>query len=202
MISSWFIVPGLAVVILAILGILLTALTVAREWENGSMELLLSTPVTPLEILVGKLLPYSVLGMAGVFLVYLVARLGFGVPFRGSHALFFLGNFMNLTAYLGWGLVISVLARNQQIAMQIAMLSGLLPSILLSGFIFSIENMNPFWQAFTSVFPAKWLTMINRGVFVRGAGLEDLAKPFLFLLAMNVVLIGLAVKKFKADVEP
>ncbi|HPQ82056.1 MAG TPA: ABC transporter permease, partial [bacterium] len=138
--SAWFIVPGLSVVILAILSILLTALTVAREWETGSMELLLSTPIDTADIIAGKIAPYVALGLFGTLLVYLGARLVFGVPFVGSHPLFLLGTLLFLGTYLALGLLISVVARQQQLAMEMSIIAGWLPSLLFSGFIFSIQS--------------------------------------------------------------
>ena len=123
--TRWFVIPGLTVVVIGLLAILLTALTVAREWENGSMELLLSTPVKPLEIVLGKILPYAGLCLIGAVFVYLAARLGFGVPFRGNHLLLAWAGGMFLLACLAWGLLISVVTRQQQLAMQLALISGL-----------------------------------------------------------------------------
>ena len=117
--SRWFAVPGLAVAVMAILSVLLTALTVAREWEDGSMELLLSTPVEPLEIIVGKLAPYAVLGIIAVTFTYIMSRTVFGVPFEGSLITFGAGCMLFLAACLAQGLLISVVTRNQQIAMQV-----------------------------------------------------------------------------------
>lgn len=200
--TPWFIVPGLAVVVVAIVSILLTALTVAREWENGSMELMLSTPVQPLELIVGKLAPYTAIGLLAVLFIYVAARAGFGVPFRGSHLAFLAGGFLFLSAYLAQGLLISVLTRKQQLSMQFAIVSGLLPSVLLSGFVFPIESMPRFFHYFTAVFPARWFMVISRDLFLKGTGLADLAGPFLALLAINVVLLAIAVRRFKKDVEP
>lgn len=200
--TQWFIVPGLTVVIIAIISILLTALTVAREWENGSMELLLSTPVRPLELIVGKLAPYTVVGMLAVLFIYLAARIGFGVPFRGNHLVFLFGCFLFLSAYLAQGLLISVLTRKQQISMQFAIISGLLPSILLSGFVFPIESMPEFFHYLTGVFPARWFMAISRDLFLRGTDLDALGTPFIALLLLNAVLLTLAVKRFKKDLEP
>lgn len=200
--SPWFIVPGLAVVVIAILSILLTALTVAREWENGSMELLLSTPVKPLEIIVGKLIPYIVIGLAGVLLVVLVAILGFGLPFAGNFFLFGFGSLIFLIACLAQGMLISVLIRTQQLSMQIAMVTGLLPSLLLSGFIFPLESMPKFFQNFTSILPSKWYMIISRGIFLKGASIIDLKIPFLSLCILSSILIIAAAKKFKKDLEP
>lgn len=200
--SQWFIIPGLTVIVMGLLAVLLTALTVAREWENGSMELLLSTPVRPLEIVLGKLAPYLALSVVGVVFVYLVARAGFGVPFRGSHLLFAFSCLLFLLASLAQGLVISVVTRQQQLAMQLAIMMGLLPSMLLSGFIFPIESMPAFFQYFTSILPPKWFMMVARGIFLKGSGAPELAKPLVALLVMDAVLITAAVKRFKKDVEP
>ena len=200
--SPWFIVPGLTVVIIAILSILLTALTVAREWENGSMELLLSTPVKPIEIIIGKLIPYTLIGLAGVMLVVLVAIFGFGLPFAGNIFLFGIGSLIFLIACLAQGMLISVLIRTQQLSMQIAMVTGLLPSLLLSGFIFPSESMPLFFQRFTSILPSKWFMIISRGIFLKGATLTDLKIPFLSLIILCSILILAATKKFKKDLEP
>ncbi len=200
--SPWFIVPGLAVVVIAILSILLTALTVAREWENGSMELLLSTPVQPLEIIIGKLIPYTVIGLAAVLLVVLVAILGFGIPFAGNFILFGFGSLIFLIACLAQGMLISVLIRTQQLAMQIAMITGLLPSLLMSGFIFPLESMPKYPQNFTSILPSKWFMIISRGIFLKGADFSDLKLPFIGLFLLSAILIITATKKFKKDLEP
>ncbi|HRY29929.1 MAG TPA: ABC transporter permease [Elusimicrobiota bacterium] len=200
--SRWFVVPGLAAVVIGLLAVLLTALTVAREWENGSMELLLSTPVRPLEILVGKLAPYVALGMGGVLLVYLTARFVFDVPFEGSHALFFSASFLFLGAALGQGLLISVTTRQQPLAMQLGIVTGLLPSLLLSGFVFPIESMPLFFRALTALLPVRWYMTVTRGIFLRGAGPADLWVPLTVLTAMSLALSALALKKFKTDLEP
>lgn len=200
--TPWFVVPGLAAVVLAILSILLTSLTVAREWENGSMEMLLSTPVTPLEIVAGKLLPYTVIGLSATALVYFAARLGFGVPFRGSHLLFLGATFLFLAACLAQGLLISILTRQQALAMQFAMLSGLLPTMLISGFIFPIESMPRFFHWFTMILPVRWFMALIRGLFLRGAGLAEMALPFAALALLAVLLMTAATKRFKKDVEP
>lgn len=200
--SSWFIVPGLAVVIISILSILLTALTVAREWENGSMELLLTTPIRPLEIIIGKLIPYIVIGFAAVLLVVIVAVLGFKIPFRGNIFLFALGSLIFLMACLAQGMLISVLIRTQQLSMQIGMMSGLLPSLLLSGFIFPLESMPDLFQKLTIVLPPKWFMIISRGIFLKGTTLADLNIPFLILFILCTVLILAATRSFKKDLEP
>jgi ABC-2 type transport system permease protein len=200
--TPWFIVPGLAVVVVAIVSILLTALTVAREWENGSMELLLSTPVKPIELIIGKLAPYTVIGLLAVLFIYIVARLGFGVPFRGSHLVLLAGAFLFLSAYLAQGLLISVLTRKQQLSMQFAIVSGLLPSVLLSGFVFPIESMPTLFHYLTMIFPARWFMIISRDLFLKGTNLPDLIAPFSALLLINTFMLSVAVRRFKRDVEP
>ena len=200
--SRWFVVPGLAAAIIAILSILLTALTVAREWENGSMELLLSTPVSPVEIILGKLLPYSLMGLVAVLFVFLMSQVVFSVPFRGNFLLYLLACLIFLSTYLAQGLLISVITRKQQMSMQFAMLSGLLPTILLSGFIFPVEHMPKFFFYFTMLLPARWFIEISRALFLQGAGFFSILPSFLALCGLFVLMITLATKKFKRDVEP
>ncbi|HOX22477.1 MAG TPA: ABC transporter permease [Elusimicrobiales bacterium] len=200
--SRWFTVPGLAAIIIGLLAIMLTALTVAREWENGSMELLLSTPVRPLEIMAGKLAPYGALVLAGVFFVYLLARLIFGVPFAGSHLLYLAACLLFITAALSQGLLISVITRQQQVAMQLGMITGLLPSMLLSGFIFPVESMPKFFQYLTMLLPPRWFMAAARGITLKGADLSELAVPFMALCLLSVAMLALALKKFKTDLEP
>ncbi|KHD87941.1 MAG: multidrug ABC transporter permease [Bdellovibrio sp. ArHS] len=200
--SRWFVVPGLAAAIVAILSILLTALTVAREWENGSMELLLSTPVRPIEIILGKLLPYSVMGVLAVFFVFVLSQLIFAVPFKGHFLIYLLASLIFLSTYLAQGLLISVITRKQQLSMQFAMLSGLLPTILLSGFIFPNEHMPSFFYYLTMLLPARWFIQISRQLFLQGSGFGDLWPSFVALGILFVLMIFLATKKFKKDVEP
>lgn len=200
--SKWFTVPGLLVVIMSMLAILLTALTVAREWEFGSMELLLSTPVKPLEIIVGKMTPYAVLCMSAVLITYFCARVFFGVPFAGSYIAFFVGCVLFLVTYLAQGLMISVITRKQMLAMQISMMTGLLPSMLLSGFIFPLENMPIFFRGLTMVLPAKWFMEISRGSFLQGASFWQMRDAFFALFLQMFFFVFVALKNFKKDVEP
>lgn len=200
--SRWFIVPGIGVVIMAILFILLTSLTVAREYENGSMELLLSTPIRPIEIIIGKLAPYGVLGAIVLFVIYLISRYVFFVPFVGNHAVFAFGAILFAVAYLAQGLLISVKTRNQQVALQLAMMTGMLPTQLLSGFIFPLENMPKFFQYLTVILPARWYIQISRDSYLEGTNFIHLWVPFLALSIFCVVMIYWGVKSFKSDLEP
>lgn len=200
--SRWFVVPGLTASIIAILSILLTSLTVAREWENGSMELLLATPVRPLEIIFGKLLPYSVMGLIAVIFVFMMSQMVFSVPFRGNFLIYLITCLIFLSTALSQGLLISVVTRRQQLSMQFAMLSGLLPTILLSGFIFPNEHMPIFFYYFTMLLPARWFIKISRELFLQGAGFFEILPSFLVLCALFSMMIFLATVKFKKDVEP
>ncbi|HTL12743.1 MAG TPA: ABC transporter permease [Bdellovibrionota bacterium] len=199
--SRWFVIPGLAVMIMAILSVLLTSLTVAREYEAGSMELLLSTPVQPLEIIVGKLAPYGGLGIVAVIMVYAMARIAFGVPFVGNLAVFGLGFLLFMVAYLAQGLLISVGTRNQQVAMQVAMMSAMLPSQLLSGFVFPIESMPAALHYITMILPARWFMQISRDTFLKGSSLVELSGPFFALGLICLFMIANGTRRFKKDLE-
>ncbi|MEI6790526.1 MAG: ABC transporter permease [Myxococcaceae bacterium] len=200
--SRWFVIPGLNVMVMGILSILLTSLTIAREYENGSMELLLSTPIQPLEIIIGKLAPYGVLGLTAIAFIYIIARAVFGVPFVGNHFVFLLGAIIFLVAYLAQGLLISVVTRNQQVAMQLAMMTGMLPTQMLSGFVFPIESMPKFVQYFTAILPARWFMTISRSSFLEGTGFLELTTPFLGLSIFCFVIILAGTRRFKRDLEP
>jgi ABC-2 type transport system permease protein len=200
--TPWFIVPGLSVVILSILSILLTSLTIAREWENGSMELLLSTPVRPIEIIVGKLVPYIVLGLGSVVFVYLTSTVIFAVPFHGNLMTYALGCLLFIASCTAQGLLISVVTRSQQLSMQIAIVSGLLPSIFLSEFIYPIANMPKFFHYFTVILPSRWFMQITREIYLKGTTISELTEPFAAMVAICLVLMLIAAIKFKKDIEP
>jgi ABC-2 type transport system permease protein len=131
-----------------------------------------------------------------------VARIGFDIPFHGSHIVFAIGTLIFLTTYLAQGLVISVIARNQQVAMQLSMMMGLLPTNLLSGFIFPVESMPEFFRYFTMILPARWFMKIARDSFLVGSNIIDLKIPFIALILIAIVMVLLAAKKFKKDLEP
>lgn len=200
--SRWFIVPGIFVIVVGLVSTLLTALTVAREWENGSMELLMSTPVRPLEIILGKIGPYLVLSLAGVAMVYALARGVFGVPFQGSHLAFLAATGLFLAATMAQGVLISVVTRQQQLAFQLAMNTGMLPVQLLSGFIFPVESMPVFFRYLTTILPARWYMTIARSLFLKAPDLAMLARPLGALTVLSVLFVAFALKKFKMDLEP
>lgn len=190
-------IPGSIVLIMAIIGTLLTSLVVAREWERGTMEAMMATPVTATEILVGKLVPYFILGLASMTVCFLVAEFLFAVPFRGSlFALYALSSVFLLPS-LGMGLLISSVTKNQFLASQIAMLSAFLPAFLLSGFIFEINSMPNFIRIITYAVPARHLIPSLQSVFLAGDIWPMYLKSMAILAAMGVFLLFIAARKTK-----
>ena len=199
--SARFIVPGLIALILSIMAVLLTALTVAREWERGSMEQLFATPARRTEVIIGKLLPYLAIGMVQVLLVVTLGTWLFAVPVTGSLSLLFAAALLFLTAMLGQGLLISVLARNQQVATQIGVVSSMLPTILLSGFLFPIENMPVVLQAISAAVPSRYFIVALRGVMLKGNGFAVLWPQLVALAAFGLVMLGLATARFRRRLD-
>ncbi len=195
--SAYYLVPGLSAYVVAIVAVLLTALTVAREWEQGSMEQLFATPVARLEIVLGKLLPYLVLGSTAVLLVLAAGGWVFDVPFRGDPITLALAALFFLVGMLGQGLLISVLTRNQLVATQAAAMSSMLPSLILSGFVFPIENMPLVLRLLTYAIPARYFIEVLRGVLLRGNGLAVLWPEVLMLLLFASVMVTLSTARFK-----
>ena len=195
--SALFMVPGLAAYLIAITAVLLTALTIAGEWERGSMEQLFASPIGRLEIILGKLLPYLVLGLLEFLLVVAFGMTAFDLPLRGSGIVLMLLGFTFLVGMLGQGLLVSVLAKNQTVATQAGVMSSLLPSLLLSGMIFPIENMPLPLQALSRIVPARYLVHGLRGVLLKGNGLAVLWPDLLAQLLFAVAIIALATRRFQ-----
>ena len=195
--SALFMVPGLAAYLIAITAVLLTALTIAGEWERGSMEQLFASPIGRLEIILGKLLPYLVLGLLEFLLVVAFGMTAFDLPLRGSGFALTLLGFTFLVGMLGQGLLVSVLAKNQTVATQAGVMSSLLPSLLLSGMIFPIENMPLPLQALSRIVPARYLVHGLRGVLLKGNGLAVLWPDLLAQLLFAVAIIALATRRFQ-----
>lgn len=193
--SRNFIVPGIMAVIMGLIAALLTSLTIAREWERGTMEQLISTPVKPAEIILGKLLPYAALGLVNMAIAVVMAVFFFQVPLRGSVPLLFGVGMIFVVATLAQGIFISTIARQQLLASQLAMISTFLPAFLLSGFAFAIANMPLPVQGVTHIVPARYFVSLVKGIFLRGVGLETLWRDALFLVAFAVLLIGLSIRK-------
>lgn len=195
--SKNFIIPGLIAMIMGLIAALLTSLTIAREWERGTMEQLISTPVKPAELILGKLAPYFVIGMLDVLIAVVMGVFLFDVPLRGSVPLLFAMAAIFITGTLGQGILISTVARQQLLASQMAMLSTFLPAFLLSGFIFAISNMPVPVQVITHIVPARYFVSLVKGIFLRGVGLETLWRDAVFLAVFAIVVIGLAIARFK-----
>jgi ABC-2 type transport system permease protein len=200
MVSRNYIVPGLIAVILMIIAALLTSLTVAREWENGTMEQLLSTPVRPVEIAVGKLSAYFVLGIVDMLMSLFVALEVFHVPMKGSPVLLFVSSCIFLFGALSWGIMISAMNRNQLSAYQLSTLTSFLPAFLLSGFIYSISNMPLVIQFIALFVPARYFIDIVKGIFLKGIGTEILWFDLLLLTGYGAVVFYFAVKKLRQKV--
>ncbi len=199
--SALFLVPGLAAYLLAIVAVLMTALTVAREWERGSMEQLFATPVGRMEIVVGKLLPYLLIGLLQVLLVLTVGAWVFDVPVRGGLVTLGLGAVLFLIGMLGQGLLISVVTRNQVVATQVATMTSVLPSMLLSGFIFPIENLPAPLRLLSALIPARYFVSTLRGVLLRGNGLSVLWPQLLALTLFAALMLAVAMGRFQRRLD-
>jgi len=195
--SAVFIVPGLAAYLMAISAVLLTALTVAGEWERGSMEQLFASPVSRLEIVLGKLLPYLVVGLIQLLLVLGVGTNVFDVPIMGSPLLVILAGTLFLAGMLGQGLLISVLAKNQLVATQAGSLSSLLPSLLLSGMLVPIDNMPAILRLLSRIVPARYMVDALRQILLKGNGFAQVWPDLLAMLVFAVVIVALATVRFK-----
>lgn len=198
--STWFIVPGVIAMIIMIIASLLTSICVAREWERGTMEQLISTPVKAPELIIGKFIPYFTIGFFDLMVGVVMARFLFGVPFRGSYILLFTLSSLFLTGALSQGILISVVARTQLMASQLASLTTMIPTLLLSGFIYPIFNMPKFIQPVTYLVPARYYIVILRELFLKGGGMQSMWDESLFLFLFAFVMLGLAIRKFKKKV--
>jgi len=194
--SSAFIVPGVLALVMSVIGAFLTSLTIAREWERGTMEQLISTPVTLAEIMLGKLLPYFAIGMFDVILCALIAIHWFHVPFRGSFVTLLVSSAMFMVVVLSLGFFISVIAKSQFAASQIALLITFLPAFLLSGFLFAIEQMPVVLQWITRILPARYYVSILKKIFLKGTPTAMLYAELVPLAVFAFVLALLATRTF------
>lgn len=199
--SRNYIIPGLIAVIIMIIAALLTSLTIARERERGTMEQLISTPVKAVEIILGKFIPYFVIGLIDQLIAITMAQFVYHVPFRGNLALLFLCSALFLTGALALGMLISIIAKNQLMASQLAMLVTFLPGFLLSGFAWAISNMPAAIQAITHAVPARYFINILRGIYLKGVGTKVLSMDIFLLVIFTVIMVVLAQKNFKKKVS-
>lgn len=195
--SKNYIIPGLIAVIMMVIAALLTSLTVAREWERGTMEQLISTPIKGRELILGKLLPYFAIGMLDVLLAVLMGKFLFHVPLRGSAALLFAMAAIFLAGALSLGMMISVLTRSQVLAYQLSMVLTFLPAFLLSGFVYPIRNMPLALQLITYLVPARYFVTLLKGIYLKDIGLEIMAFEAIILALFGALVLSLANMKFK-----
>jgi len=198
--SKNYVVPGLIAVILQIIAALLTSLTIAREWEMGTMEQLLSTPLRPTEIVLGKMMAYFLVGLVDALVALLVGLFVFGVPLRGSIVLLAVSICTFLFGALCWGIFISAAARTQLVAYQMGLLSSFLPAFLLSGFVYAIETMPAVIRAITYVVPARYVVTLMKGIFLKGVGLNVLWGQLGFLALYALLVFFFTTRKMNQKV--
>lgn len=195
--SSYLFVPGTIAVILMLICAMLTSVSITREKEFGSMSILLISPLKPIHIIIGKVTPYFILSILIASTILAIGHFVFQVPIKGSLVLLFAETLLYMFLSLSLGIFISIIAKSQQFAMFMSMLGLMLPSILLSGFIFPIENMPSWLQIFCQIAPPRWFIEIIRGIMLKGVGLSLIWKQTLILIFMTLFFITLSVKKFK-----
>ncbi|MCA1803100.1 MAG: ABC transporter permease [Rhodothermaceae bacterium] len=199
--SANMFVPGLIAFILMLISALMTSITITREKETGTMEVLLASPLHPVQIILGKVAPYLLLSVVNVLTVLVLALLLFDVPFRGSFMLFMALSGLFIVTALSLGILISTITSSQQVAMMIALAGLLLPVIILSGFIFPISNMPEVLQYFSHIVPAKWYLIIVKGIMLKGVGMAYIWKETLILTGMTLFLLLLSIKNFKIRLQ-
>lgn len=201
LLSSYFLLPGSIAIILTLIGTLLTALVVAREWERGTMEAIMSTPINSFELIIGKTLPYFILALFSMVICVFITLTWFEIPFRGSYWLLFLTSSIYLIPSLALGLLISTIARNQFVAAQVALIAGFLPAMLLSGFIFQISSMPTWLQYLTSIIPAKYFIPILQTLFLSGDIYEIILPNLVFMLLFGIVIFAIIIKITRKKIE-
>jgi drug efflux transport system permease protein len=199
--SRAFIVPGVIAIVMAVIGTFLTSLTISREWERGTMEQLVSTPVTALEVIVGKLIPYFVIGLVATAMCSAIGVFWFEIPFRGSVGTLFLASFLFLAVVLGMGFWISAAARSQLVASQIAIVATFMPAFLLSGFIFPIDQMPVVLRAITYIVPARYYDTIMKSVFLKGLAVSTMTNEFAALVIYSAIVAVMAVRSFHKSLD-
>jgi ABC-2 type transport system permease protein len=199
--SQNVIIPGIIAIVMVVIAAMLTSVTIAREWETGTMEQLISTPLKGPELVFGKVIPYFVIGMVDVIIAVSMGKWLFNVPIVGNAGLLFAMASIFLIGALFWGMTLSILLKSQVLANQIAIVSGYLPTLILSGFVFAIENMPLPIQCITYIVPARYFIAILRGIYLKGIGLEILWLDALLLSVYAGIMILLANKKFTFKLE-
>lgn len=199
--SSYLFVPGTMAFILMLLSALMSSVSIAKEKEFGSMEILLVSPLKPAQVVLGKVMPYVLLAFANAISVILVGNLVFGVPIEGSMLLLMLASVIFVLTALALGIMISTISSNQLTAMMMSMFVLMLPTMLLSGFIFPVENMSIFLQWLSTIIPARWYLEIIKIIMLKGGGMVFIWQQLLILIGMFVLFIGISVKNYKIRLE-
>jgi ABC-2 type transport system permease protein len=195
------ILPGIIAVVMVVIAAMLTSVTVAREWELGTMEQLISTPLRVSELVIGKVLPYFAIGMGDVAIAVFMGHFLFGVPLRGNPGLLFAMAAVFLSGALFFGLLLSIVLKTQVLANQLAVFASYLPTLLLSGFVFGIHNMPMPIQVITYIVPARYFIALMRGIFLKGIGLEILWLNALLLTVYALIMLLLAHFKLRLKLE-
>jgi ABC-2 type transport system permease protein len=199
--SSYFFVPGLAALILIMISALLTSIAIVREKETGTLEQILVSPIRPIEIIFGKVIPYIFLAFMDLLIILVIAHFVYDVPFIGSMGFLIFSSLVFIFASLSLGLLISTKAQTQQVAMMMALMATLLPTVILSGFIFPIASLPKILQWLTYAVPARYFMVVIRGVMLKGNTLIQLLPEISILAIIGVVLLVVSAKKFKTTLE-
>ncbi|MCD6451589.1 MAG: ABC transporter permease [Acidobacteria bacterium] len=198
--SPNFLIPGLIGLIMMVIGVMLASLSIAREEEDGTLEGIRVSPISSLEFIVGKLLPYILIAIAELVLILIAGITIFDLPFRGSFSLLFLLSLIFFVSILGMGLLISTIARTQQMAWLLSLLLTFLPSLILSGFIFPIRNMPYFVQLITYLLPARYFIVILRGIILKGVGLSQLKMQVVYLVVLGSTFMVASILRFRKKI--
>jgi len=199
--SADMFVPGVVTIILMLVSAMLTSISITREKELGTIEILYVSPLKPVVIIIGKVVPFAILSILNAMFILLMARLIFSVPVNGSIILLLLESALFIITSLGLGVLISTVSATQQTALMLSLFALMMPTILLSGFIFPIENMPWVLQVISNIIPAKWFLIIIKGIMLKGLGIGYFWKETLILIGMSLFFIGLSIKKFKIRLQ-
>jgi len=199
--SVYMFVPGVMTIILMLVSAMMTSISITREKELGTMEVLLVSPLKPFQVIVGKVFPYIFLSIINAVIIVMLSIFIFKMPIQGSLFLLALESILFIISALALGILISTISATQQTAMMISLMGLMLPVILLSGFIFPISSMPLPLQLISNIIPAKWFIIIIKGIMLKGVGFQFIWKETLILVGMTVFFIGLSVKKYKIRLE-
>jgi ABC-2 type transport system permease protein len=199
--SPFMFVPGVITLILILICALMTSVTITREKEFGTMEVLLVSPLRPVQIILGKVMPYFILSFINVILILILSWFVFGLPVKGSMALLLAESMLYILMSLTLGILISTVSRTMQQAIFISLIGLMLPTVLLSGFIFPIENMPKIYDYVSMILPPRYFIVIIKNIMIKGTGILYIWKETLILITMTVVFVGLSVRNFKIRLE-